>query len=470
MNYNFTEGSDKMYVRWALASFALTIILLIVFANPFHFYFLNDDFIHIPMAKDGYIGHHNSLRHINDLSLYLDYLWAGKNAWGYHLTNLLLHIANMFMAVKILITLHQTISGNQAHRAFAVFAVALFGVYAFHSEAVFWILCRTASLSLFFNLLSWLCFFKALQNRFWLLPYIAFFLLGIFTYESLWVFPFWLIAWFFLLPKASILRQQAKLPIALLWLFFIAYFPFRLIKTGALLGSYEASDVEHFNIKALAGKTAKLFFRSFLPPMENTKMMLVCAAVVAVCILVAAVVLIKRKKVDKFIMFLVVSWLLSYFPYVSLGVSSTGYESERYLYYPSLFLCATMVYAGLLLFQKPLARIIFGTLLFAFHVFFFVRSAGHFKEVGKSAMDGIEAIKQVPLQKKIVVVDLPAYIRGVPVFNYGFMNGVEWLATGRDSLDVQVLSNKSYGQGPLLIDVHRGNPLADTIIFSAIVK
>ena len=470
MSYKLINEPDKMYLRWALASFAVAIILLIVFANPFDFYFLNDDFIHIPMAKDGYLGHHNSLRHINDLSLYLDYLWAGKNAWGYHLTNLLLHIANMFMAVMLLLKLYSTISGTQAHKAFAIFSIALFGVYAFHSEAVFWILCRTASLSLCFNLLSWLCFFKAIQNRLWLLPYITFFLLGIFTYESLWVFPFCIVTWFFLLPKSSVFRQQAKLPIALLWIFFIAYFPFRLIKTGALLGSYEANDVEHFNIASLAGKTAKLFFRSFLPPMENNRMMLVCAAVVAVCIFVTAVVLIKRKRVDKFLLFLVVSWLLSYFPYVSLGVSSTGYESERYLYYPSLFLCATMVYAGLLLFQKPFTRIIFGALLFAYHGFFFVRSSGHFKEIGQTAMEGMEAIIKVPLQKKIVVVDLPAYIRGVPIFNYGFMDGVAWLANGRDTLDVKVLSMKFYNRSPLLIDVKRDNPLTDTIIFSAVSK
>ncbi len=467
---NQNKGTEKIYLRWALVSFATAIILIIIFANPFHFYFLNDDFIHIPMAKDGYLGHHNSLRHINDLSLYLDYLWAGKNAWGYHVTNLLLHIANMVMAVKIFLALSNTICVSHAHKAFAIFSVALFGVYAFHSEAVFWILCRTASLSLFFNLLSWLCFFKALQNRLWLLPYIAFFLLGIFTYESLWVFPFWLITWFFLLPKSSILRQQAKLPIALLWLFFIAYFPFRIIKTGALLGSYEASDVEHFNIVAMVAKTAKLFFRSFLPPMENNSTMMVCAAIVTVCLLIVAAVLIKRKKVDNFLLFLVASWLLSYFPYVSLGVSSTGYESERYLYYPSLFLCATLVYAGLQLFQKPLSRAVFGALLFSYHTFFFVRSAGHFKEVGKIAMEGMEVIKQVPLQKKIVVVDLPAYIRGVPVFNYGFMDGVAWLATGRDTLDLKVLSIKSFEKGPLLINVKRENSVADTITFSALNK
>ena len=54
--------------------------------NPINFYFLNDDFIHISLAKNNVLFQRNSLRPIGDLSLIFDYNIGKLNATQYHFT------------------------------------------------------------------------------------------------------------------------------------------------------------------------------------------------------------------------------------------------------------------------------------------------------------------------------------------------------------------------------------------------
>src|SRR3954447_18209427 len=82
MNY-----SKKIY------SLVYIIIILAAFYcyNPFALYFQNDDFIHIPLSERGVLLQRNAFRPVCDISIIIDYWLWGKNARGYHFTNLLLH-------------------------------------------------------------------------------------------------------------------------------------------------------------------------------------------------------------------------------------------------------------------------------------------------------------------------------------------------------------------------------------------
>src|SRR5882762_4521033 len=75
----------------------LFLIFFIVMANPAGYYFLNDDFKHIPLAAQGHFMHGTLLRPIADLTLWLDHRISGKNAYGYHLTNVLIHLVNTLL-------------------------------------------------------------------------------------------------------------------------------------------------------------------------------------------------------------------------------------------------------------------------------------------------------------------------------------------------------------------------------------
>jgi protein O-mannosyl-transferase len=81
------------------------------------------------------------------LSLMADATFYGARAGGYHLTNLLLHCAN----VLLVLALFSRLTGDVRRSAFVA---GLFAVHPLHVESVAWIAERKDVLSLFFGLLS----------------------------------------------------------------------------------------------------------------------------------------------------------------------------------------------------------------------------------------------------------------------------------------------------------------------------
>src|SRR4051812_7593882 len=116
----------------------ITVICLVAIAvglclfNPFPLYFLNDDLVHIPLSKDAALFQHKSFRPVCDLSVALDYWLWGKNAYGYHVTNLVLHIANSILTFWLTKVLLQKF-GFENVVVVSFLAGTLFFIYAFHS-------------------------------------------------------------------------------------------------------------------------------------------------------------------------------------------------------------------------------------------------------------------------------------------------------------------------------------------------
>ena len=85
------------------------------------------------------------------LSLMLDYECYGLRAWGYHLTNLLLHAAN----TALLFLLWQRMTGARWRSALVAL---LFGLHPLHVESVAWVAERKDVLSTFFWILTMLAY------------------------------------------------------------------------------------------------------------------------------------------------------------------------------------------------------------------------------------------------------------------------------------------------------------------------
>ncbi len=81
------------------------------------------------------------------MSLQLDYELFGLKAWGYHLHNLLLHVANVVLLFHVLRRLTGAV-----WRSFVV--AALFALHPLHVESVAWVSERKDVLSTFFGLLA----------------------------------------------------------------------------------------------------------------------------------------------------------------------------------------------------------------------------------------------------------------------------------------------------------------------------
>ncbi len=92
------------------------------------------------------------------LSFALDYQIWGHDPFGYHLTNLVLHIAD---AVLVLVLVFQLLRDRSAHaRPVAVLTAAIFGVHPLRVESVAWATERKDVLFAFFYLLALLAYLR----------------------------------------------------------------------------------------------------------------------------------------------------------------------------------------------------------------------------------------------------------------------------------------------------------------------
>lgn len=87
------------------------------------------------------------------LSLALNYKFSGDSATGYHFTNLLLHILNSILVLRIAQYFHLQQMGRRA-------ALILFALHPIHVESVAWAAERKDVLYTFFLLLSWIQYLK----------------------------------------------------------------------------------------------------------------------------------------------------------------------------------------------------------------------------------------------------------------------------------------------------------------------
>ena len=104
------------------------------------------------------------------LSFSLDYALWGLNPFGYHATNVLLHLGNTLLVFLLVLRL-------TGHLLPALVASLLFGVHPLHVESVTWVSGRRDVLSILFFLGSLLCYLRYQENRrsrFYILSFVAF--------------------------------------------------------------------------------------------------------------------------------------------------------------------------------------------------------------------------------------------------------------------------------------------------------
>lgn len=123
------------------------------------------------------------------LTYQLNYAIAGLSPWIYHLTNLLLHIANVLLLYSVVLQLT-----TKKTAAFA--AALLFAVHPLHTEAVAWAAERKDVLSTAFLFLTFALFlrYRTTGRRGWYTLAIGSFFLGLLAKVSILTAPLILIA------------------------------------------------------------------------------------------------------------------------------------------------------------------------------------------------------------------------------------------------------------------------------------
>jgi hypothetical protein len=263
---------------------------------------------------------------------------------------------------------------------------------------------------------------------------------ALFSYESVWIFPFLLLlAWqFFKFNNRDSSGNSSSL-IFLFWLIFAIYLIIRKGVTSEWLGTYEADSFQTFNFGTLLINYLKLIARTIVPPFEESKIFLLFAAISIILIgsLITAVFL--KKLHNKYWVFIQLSWLISYLPYLSLGISATSIESERFLYLPSIFFAASICYSLYLVFKKNIIAFhLTSFIIIVFNAYHFYKASNYFRQNGELVRNTFSLLNEKRPIGLLEIKNLPHTIHGIPVFRSGFTEGFNWLVSPAEQTKIIV--------------------------------
>src|SRR5262249_45724899 len=119
------------------------------------------------------------------LTLFINYLISGENAWSYHLFNLVLHLVNCLLVFRLAMSL------SKGNRVIAFTTAILFGIHPVHVESVAWVSERKDVLyGLFFvaGLITYTKYVDSNSRRHYWLS-ILYFVLSLLSKPSAVIFP-----------------------------------------------------------------------------------------------------------------------------------------------------------------------------------------------------------------------------------------------------------------------------------------
>jgi hypothetical protein len=201
----------------------------------------------------------------------------------------------------------------------------------------------------------------------------------------------------------------------------IIFFIIRYVSIQQFVAPYEAERFLNFDIKGLSLNFVKLIFRSFSRQSGDFYLIVLTflisiTAVISFCI--------TRKKIMA--LGLIVLWLCSYIPYLSLGIDTFGSESERYLYLPSIFLCI-IIGIGVVNAAKVYKYVI-SLLFFFIHIIFMYQNRVAYRTASAVTASTVKELKSLSDKETIYVLQLPQENNGSLIFRLGFEGAVKLFA------------------------------------------
>jgi hypothetical protein len=421
INSGFYVVKQKHIFYFLLSTVAVAALILY---NPWVLYFQNDDMVHIPLSRDGIFLQHNSFRPVCDISMMMDYKLWGKRAYGYHFTNLMLHAINSILVFILSKNLLLKYSENRAADIYVLTVSVLFWIYMNHSEAVFWILGRSAMLGMVFFLPACIFYLKRGSPLYFICS-ILFCLLSWLSYESAFILPllFLVISYTDVSKGISSWKKEIQ-KLLVVAVSFIVYLYTRFYFTGTLSTEYQSGTLNSSGILTLVVNFLKLAVRSWLPPSQNSAV-LVGTFILLIAVIGLFTLRLKDAKQKKLVAVLVLIWLISLLPYITLSVDTKGLESERFIYMPSFFVCLIIV---TIIFQFNLFwRTGLITIFCCINILVLVAHANQYQFAGTVVKTTINAVNALYNKQKLFAENIPQENFGALIFRSGFNEGIDWL-------------------------------------------
>lgn len=290
-------------------------------------------------------------RAMRQLSFAIDYKLFGLNPAGYHVESALLHSINCILFYQVMTLL---LFGAPA----ALAASLIFAVHPVNVEAVAGIANRKELLALFFILLSFACYLRAvataglLKKSLLLSITLLFYILAFNSKQTAFLFPVVLIAYdYSFLDREKRLAGKAAVPLLFFVFLFIIYYIFRFIPDFVKL----MADAKYWNLFLTDLSVIFWDLRYLLFPIQlsadhtiykvhrlyNPFLLASLLIIISYCVAVHASFSRDRR------FFVMLLWIPVFLlPAMNLIPKSSYFFAERYLYIPSMGFAACI---GLLL-------------------------------------------------------------------------------------------------------------------------
>ncbi len=410
-------------------------VLFCFFYSPAQLYFLSDDWDSLLFSLH-FANIVHSYRPLSDASLYFDYSIWKLHATGFHFTNFILHFACVFCVYFFSKTIFGLRNNNIVSSRLALLSSLLFLWYPFHSEALFWIVGRGAVLCTLFSLLCFIFYVKRNKSAWYYVLSLLCFVFALLSYEEAWILPL-------LIVVITWITKQKNKPASLLyaagfWVTFIIYLFVRNIFTKDFIGTpYGSERMIDFNFFIWCKNAAALAARSVVLPMQSSLLFITICAMVAFVFI--ALLIFIRKQINLVVLISSVCFLLSLLPVIPLGINTHNTESERFLYFPSLFL--TIFVAQLLAFIPQ--KIWFLTVIFIVGMVALRQSYNSFAVSSAVSRTTVSALYKTGVADTIVCNQLPGQYKGAFIFRNGFESAVK-LIKKDSTIHVVILSRSDF--------------------------
>ena len=386
-----------------------------------HKYFVSDDFkVLNRVCLQEIIFVKGFFRPLSDITIYLNYRIGGLDPLIFNSFNLLVHGINSLLLYQFCLRLRIS-ADNRLNRQFAFLAGTLFLTYPFHNEAVVWLLGRGASMSCSFALAGLLFLFSHYNLSKRILLTCSCYFIGLFAFESIIFYPFIILIFIFIKGGS---RKEKTAWLSGLLLTLCIHLTLRILISGSVTGNYgggfaKANPVVYMlNIIKTAG-------RLIFPPSGEAHWLVL----VYIAILIPAgwlgIQLIRKAMnpplnvVKGLILCLCIACIVPVFT----GISTITSESDRMLYFPSLFLC--MIVSVLLIFfiRNRSKKLLIFFLLLSYNIFLLETNNFHWAIAGKTTESLVSLLKN-KTSGKTYVLDIPEEYRGAYIFRQGLSDAL----------------------------------------------
>jgi hypothetical protein len=262
------------------------------------------------------------------------------------------------------------------------------------------------------------------------------FLAALFTYELAWTFPLLLTG---IVAFERLLRKKAtggKIIYAY-WLILIAYLLYRFAWLRYPL-PYGNDAGLGGNVLGLVRNFSALMARLFVPPVQSSFLFL------ALALLVAATVVFLLYRIGRAnkqqlsgLLLLGLCSIIALLPVISLGIDTHDSESERFIYFASVFAClfSAMLFASVI--ARNLQFYLLMAAIIVINLFGLYRSSLSYRYASDVSRKLVQTLNRFSEVRTVNFVNLPTQYKGALLFRIGFVvNKPGILRTKYDAIKV----------------------------------